>query len=272
LQSQIDTDTFKILYFVKLKYLSILFLAVVISGCATTKPKTPPLKIADIYIAEDTLTLVDSARGRAVPIAAYYTINSTFANVKKKLVILNPGYGGKNTDYGYLARNLAKNGYFFVTIQHDLPTDDTLPGTGDIYKLRKSFWDRGVKSIFFVTDKIKKKYPLVDCDHIVLIGHSNGGDMAMLIANEYPKFARIVISLDNRRVPFPRSSRPKIFSIRSSDQPADAGVLPTAEEQKKYNIKIVKVNTIHNDMGGSGTDAQLQEINTYIMQYLNSLQ
>ncbi|MDB5135781.1 MAG: esterase [Mucilaginibacter sp.] len=221
---------------------------------------------------EDTLTLLDNVHGSVIPIAAYYAINSIIANVKKKLVILNPGYGGKNTDYGYLARNLAKNGYFVVTIQHDLPTDAPLPGTGDIYKSRKPFWDRGVKSIFFVTDKIKKKYPLVDCNHIVLIGHSNGGDIAMLIANEYPKFARIVISLDNRRVPFPRSNRPKIFSIRSSDQPADADVLPTAEEQKKYNIKIVKVNTIHNDMGGMGTDAQLQEINKYIMDYLNTWQ
>jgi predicted dienelactone hydrolase len=259
----------------KFNYLFILTL--LISGCAVKGSKVSSFKIADTYlkgtyIKYDTLTLVDSSRHRIIPIATYNVVNSTPANARKKLVILNPGYGGKNTDYGYIARNLAINGYFVVVIQHDLSSDNPLPVTDDIYKLRKPFWDTGVKSIFFVTDKLKKQYPQLDYDHIILIGHSNGGDMAMLIANEYPQFAKIVISLDNRRVPFPRSDRPQIFSIRSSDQSADAGVLPSAEEQKKYKIRIVKMNTVHNDMGGMGTEAQKTEINTFIMNYLNSLQ
>lgn len=218
--------------------------------------------VADV--TRDTLTWVDSSRTRIIPIAIYYTANS----LPKKLVILNPGYGGTKTDYSYIALNLANNGYMVVTIQHNLP-NDSLPRTGDLYKVRKPFWDTGVKSIFFVAAKLKKIYPQLDYHNIILIGHSNGGDMAMLIANEYPNFAKTVISLDNRRVPFPRSSKPKIFSIRSSDQPADPNVLPSAEEQKKYNIKIVKVNTIHNDMGGMGTDTQKQEINNYILNFLN---
>jgi hypothetical protein len=93
--------------------------------------------------------------------------------------------------------------------------------------------------------------------------------MAMLIANEYLGFAKTVITLDNRRVPIPRANHPKIFSIRSSDQPADSGVLPSFEEQEKYNIKIIKVNTTHNDMGGMGTDLQKKEINDYIIGFLN---
>jgi pimeloyl-ACP methyl ester carboxylesterase len=181
---------------------------------------------------------------------------------------LNPGYGGKNTDYQYIASNLAINGYFVVTIQHDLATDDPLPGTGDIYKLRKPFWERGIKSIFFVTNKIKNQYPQLDYDNIILIGHSNGGDMAMLIANEYPEFAKRIISLDNRRVPFPRSDHPKIFSIRSSDQPADPGVLPSEEDQRKYKMSIVRVNTLHDDMGGTGTQVQKWEINHHILKFL----
>lgn len=188
------------------------------------------------------------------------------------LVILNPGYGGTRNDYAYLANNLAINGYLVVVIQHDISTDEPLPVTGDIYKLRKPVWDRGVKSIFYVTDKLKKLYPHLNYKNIILIGHSNGGDMSMLIANEYPDFAKAVISLDNRRVPFPRANRPKIFSIRSDDQPADPGVLPTGKEQEKYDIRIVKVNTTHADMGGMGTDAQKQEINNYILDYLNGLQ
>jgi pimeloyl-ACP methyl ester carboxylesterase len=167
---------------------------------------------------------------------------------------------------------LAKEGYFVVTIQHDLPTDDTLPRTGDIYKLRKPFWDRGVKSVFVVDNEMRARYPKLNFKNTILIGHSNGGDIAMLMAKEYPLYAKTVITLDNRRMPFPRSAHPKIFSIRSSDQPADPGVLPSAEEQKKYHIKIVKVNTTHNDMGGMGTDAQKKEINNYIMDFLNSIQ
>lgn len=92
----------------------------------------------------------------------------------------------------------------------------------------------------------------------------------MLIANEYSKFAKIVITLDNRRVPMPRSASPRVFSIRSVDQPADPNVLPSDEEQKRYNIRIVKVNTTHNDMGGMGTDAQKKEINRLINDFLDS--
>lgn len=262
----------------KINYLLFLLIGLTTGGCAPKVAQRSPFN-TDVYlngtyaapnaaIVTDKLTLLDSARNRLIPIATYYTINQASAT-KKKLVILNPGYGGKNTDYKYIANNLAISGCFVVTIQHDLATDDSLPGTGDIYKLRKPFWNRGVKSIFFVTNKIKKQYPQLDYNNIILIGHSNGGDMAMLIANEYPDFAKVVITLDNRRVPFPRSNHPKIFSIRSSDQPSDPGVLPSEEEQKKYNITIVKVNTPHNDMGGTGTETQKWEINHYILKFLN---
>lgn len=260
----------------KLRYLLILL---IISSCAAKKPHLPPLN-TDVYINGiitriDTLTWVDSLRNRIIPISIYNRENMTnlkyslHKNIHKKLVILNPGYGGTRTDYSYIAVNLAINGYLVVTIQHDLATDDSLPRTGDIYKLRKPFWDTGVKSILYVTDRLKKEYIGLDYTNIVLIGHSNGGDMAMLIANEYPKFAKVVISLDNRRVPFPRSATPKIFSIRSSDQRADPNVLPSVKEQKKYKMKVVKVNTIHNDMGESGTDAQKKEINDQIIRFLN---
>ncbi|SDT50343.1 Serine aminopeptidase, S33 [Mucilaginibacter mallensis] len=255
----------------KHKLLSTLLAVLVFAGCSTSKHQAKPIKF-DTYINGiitriDTMTFTDSSRGRDIPIAIYYTAHTS----PKKLVILNPGYGGTKTDYGYIAVNLANNGYMVVTIQHDLPGDTPIPTTGNIYELRKPFWDTGVKSIFFVAAKIKAMYPQLDYKYIALIGHSNGGDMAMLIANEYPGFAKIVITLDNRRVPFPRASKPKIFSIRSSDQPADLGVLPSTEEQEKYHIKIVKVNATHNNMGGMDeTDAQKTEINSLIINYLNS--
>ncbi|WP_426670627.1 serine aminopeptidase domain-containing protein [Mucilaginibacter sp. McL0603] len=258
----------------KIERFFILFISILLWECADARSNetfaNSGVCITDLYTKKDTLTLIDSSRNRVIPIATYNVVNSAPRNIKKKLVIFNPGYGSKSTDYGYIATNLSANGYFVIVIQHDLPTDDTLPRLGDIYKLRRAVWDRGVKSIFFVTDQLKKKYPQLDYDHIILMGHSNGGDMAMLIANEYPSFAKVVITLDNRRVAIPRADHPKIFSIRSSDQPADAGVLPAPEEQKRYKIKIVKVNTIHNDMGGRGTQAQKKETNLLIMDFLNS--
>ncbi|MBB5621242.1 hypothetical protein HDE69_002295 [Pedobacter cryoconitis] len=47
--------------------------------------------------------------------------------------------------------------------------------------------------------------------------------MSMLFATQHPELVDKVISLDNRRMPFPRVSKPRIYSLRSSDQPADEG-------------------------------------------------
>lgn len=79
-----------------------------------------------------------------------------------------------------------------------------------------------------------------------------------------------IISLDNRRMELPRTKQPRIYSLRSSDQPADEGVLPTIEEQEKFGIKIIKLpNTIHNDMNDRGNNKQKKEINNYVMAFLN---
>ncbi|MDR3694556.1 serine aminopeptidase domain-containing protein [Mucilaginibacter sp.] len=261
----------------KVRYLILL---ITLGSCAAKKPAKQAFN-TDVYlngtvVRIDTLTWVDSSRNRTIPLAIYNREDLTnikynlHKNIYKKLVILNPGYGGTRNDYGYIANNLAIKGYLVVVVQHDLPTDDPLPQTGDIYKLRKPFWDTGVKSVLFVTARLKKEYPGLDYHNIILIGHSNGGDIAMLIANEYPDFAKMVITLDNRRVPLPKRARPGVFSIRSSDQPADPNVLPSEQEQKKYGNRIVKVNTKHNDMGGMGTDVQKREINGLINDFLDS--
>lgn len=217
-------------------------------------------------IKTDTLTLFDQARNRAVPLVMY---SGTKPVKKQKLVILNHGYGMPNTAYSSIANNLAAHGYYVVSIQHDLPGDQPIPNTGNVYETRKPFWDRGVQNILFVIQQLKTRKPGLDYSNIILIGHSYGADIVMLFAQEHPEAVAKVISLDNRRVPIPRISHPQLFSLRSSDQPADAGVLPTAEEQSKYHIRIVALpHTIHNDMGDNGTPAQKEEINKYILEFL----
>ncbi len=158
-----------------------------------------------------------------------------------------------------------------MSIQHELPTDDLIPMQGIPQIVRRPFWERGSENILFVINELKKTNPELDFKHITLIGHSNGGDMSVLFGHKYPKLVDKIISLDNRRMALPRTQQPRIYTLRSSDQPADEGVLPTLEEQKKWNITLVKLpNTIHNDMNDNGTNKQKEEINQYVVGFLKN--
>ena len=222
----------------------------------------------------ESLDLFDKTRNRAVPVALYSPVSETgkFKAQRLKLAILNHGYGMKNTEYSFIAETLAAHGYLVASIQHELPTDEPMPTSGKPSVVRRPFWERGVQNILFVIEELKKtRSPGIDFKNMLLVGHSNGGDTVMLFAEKYPKPARKIISLDNRRMFIPRVERPQILSIRSSDQPADEGVLPTAEDQKKFNIKIVKLEkTIHNDMWDGATDEQKREISGIISSFLEA--
>jgi predicted esterase len=234
-------------------------------SCSTTK------KSASTHVNAyqlDTLTLFDQARNRKIPVAFY----SPKAK-KPKLVILSHGYGqnkgGDYLAYSYLTEFLASKQYFVASIQHELPTDDLLPLTGNPQVVRRPFWERGADNILFVINELKRTKPELDFSHITLIGHSNGGDMTALFPQKYPNIVAKIISLDNRRMALPRTQSPQVYSLRSSDQPADEGVLPTEEEQKKWRMTIVKLpNTIHNDMDDNANEAQRNEIRNYVLTFL----
>lgn len=218
----------------------------------------------------DTLNWVDQSRNRVVPVAIYEPAGSAR---KSKVVILNHGYWankwGSFKAYSYLADYLTAKGYTVVSIQHELASDELLPLTGNAYQTRKPNWERGVQNILFVISQLRKTRPELDYKHLSLIGHSNGGDMAMLFATEHPQLVTKVITLDNRRMPFPRVRHPAIYSLRSMDQPADEGVLPTADEQRKTGIKVITLkNTKHSEMDDSGKDAQKAEIISLIAGFL----
>lgn len=225
--------------------------------------------IRNSAIKTENLNLFDKTRNRSVPVALYSPVSESPAKLKSKKLKLNHGYGMKNTEYSFIAETLVKHGYFVASIQHELPTDEPMPTVGKPSEVRRPFWERGVQNILFVIEEIKRTRPEIDSKNLLLAGHSNGGDMAMLFAEKHPKRARKIISLDNRRMPLPRTKRPQILSIRSSDQTADEGVLPPAEEQEKFDIKIVKLeNTIHNDMWDGATDEQKRKINRVISSFL----
>jgi pimeloyl-ACP methyl ester carboxylesterase len=237
-----------------------------LSGCRTTKKITGKQPFP---FAFDTLTLFDQSRNRQIPVAMYKPKTN-----RPPIVILSHGYAqnrsGSYLMYSYLTDYIASKGYFVVSIQHELPTDSLIPSTGVPQIVRRPFWDRGADNILFVINQLKKSKPELDFKHITLIGHSNGADMAALFPQKHPDIVNKIITLDNRRMALPRTTKPRVYSLRSSDQPADEGVLPTDADQKQYGMKIIKLpNTLHNDMDDHATNEQRAEIRKYIMEFLN---
>lgn len=218
----------------------------------------------------DTLTLLDQTRNRKVPIAIYNPKTN-----HAQLVIINHGYnqneGTPYLGYSHLANSLASKGYFVASIQHELPTDSLIPSNGIPQIVRRPFWERGADNILFVINQLKKSNPSLDFKHITLIGHSNGGDMTALFPQKYPGIVYKIITFDNRRMALPRTTKPRVYSLRSSDQPADPGVLPTEAEQRKYKMTVIKLpNTLHNNMSDNATDKQREEIRDYVITFLNN--
>ncbi len=243
----------------------LLFTFALLTSCLTSKK----VRSNQTYTFKlDTLNLFDQSRNRKIPIAIYRPkIDSP------KIIIFSHGYGqnkgGDYLAYSYLTEYLASKGYFVVSIQHELPTDSLIPSTGIPQVVRRPFWERGADNILFTINELKKSNSELDFKHITLIGHSNGADMTALFPQKYPGIVDKIITLDNRRMALPRSTNPKVYSLRSTDQPADEGVLPTDEELKKFRITTIKLaNTKHNDMDDHGNENQHKEINHYVLRFL----
>ena len=212
--------------------------------------------------------LFDSARQRAIPVVLYLPARSGSLR-RLKPALISHGYGGRNTDYTFIAQTLVARGYLVASIQHELPTDAPMPTVGNVREVRRPFWERGAQNLLFVRGALLRKFPRLDFGELLLVGHSNGGDTAMLFAETHPTLVARVISLDNRRMPFPRAVRPRVLSLRSSDQVADPGVLPTPAEQARFGTTVVPLkNTVHNDMWDGATEAQKQEMSAAIARFL----
>ncbi len=252
------------------RFFYLLFCAVLLSCSALSKFSRKQNSTFSVNL--DTLKLIDIARNREIPIAIFKPISSKWLK-DQKLIVFSHGYGenkgGAYLGYSYLTNFLASQGYFVVSIQHELASDSLLPLTGIPQIVRRTFWDRGADNILFVINELKKSHPDLDFENITLIGHSNGGDMTALFPQKYPNIVGKIITLDNRRMALPLSKNVKVYSLRSSDQPADDGVLPSAEEQKKCRMTIIKLpNTIHNSMDDDANEIQRAEIRNYILSFL----
>lgn len=220
----------------------------------------------------DTNRLFDQSRQREIPIALYQPITN---DTHQKIVVFSHGYGHNYQKnyliYSYLTDYLASKGYFVVSIQHELPTDSILPFTGTPQVVRLPFWERGVENILFVINSLKISHPELDFEHIALIGHSNGGDMTALFPQKYPNIVESIITLDHLRVTLPKTNGLHVLSLRSSDKKADEGVLLSEEEQKQFEITIIKLSKIkHNDMNDFGKRKSKKRIQQLVLEFLNN--
>lgn len=255
-----------IMYYKKIIYL--LPLLPLLIACSVEKNMTT---VDNYQVKLDTLTLFDQSRGRKIPIAIYKP-QAKPKIPNQQVIIFNHGYGfNKGGDYfvySYLTNKLASKGFYTVSIQHELATDMPLPTEGNLQLVRRPFWQSGSDTILFVLNELKKTQPDLDYKHLTIIGHSNGGDMTALFAHQHPHLVYKIITMDNRRMLLPRTSIPKIYSLRSNDYPADEGVLPNEEEQKKYKITIQPTSINHGHMDNKGSEEEKKTLNDFVLKYL----
>ena len=216
----------------------------------------------------DTLTYTDQQRNRKIPVAIF----KPEAKGNNIPIIFSHGWGenkgGDNMVYSYLTEYLAQKGYFVVSIQHELPTDEMLAMTGNLRETRMPNWQRGSENIDYVLKQMKQQFPQLKYDQLVVMGHSNGGDMSVLFSHQHPKLVHKLISLDNRRMPLPRTSNPEVYTIRYNDYPADEGVLPTDQEKQQYQMIVDFSNINHGNMDNDASPAERKYMTEKVMSYL----
>lgn len=150
-----------------------------------------------------------------------------------------------------------------------MPNDPLLAMEGDFMQTRMPNWERGVANIYFTIQEFKKLKPQLDWDKLILIGHSNGGDMTMLFATKYPHLINKAISMDHRRMIMPRTEKPRLYTLRGCDYDADGGSTSHKQEQEQFHMKVVKLDGItHSNMGENGTEEQHRLINQSISGFL----
>ena len=228
-------------------------------------------------IRHETLNLFDTTRQRAVSVDVAvrrdYEMKADDGYWRLPVALISNGNTVKNTEYSVLENVLAARGYLVASIEQDLPSDPPLvTKVGLPYVGRLDVYKRSEANILFVVGQLKKMQPHADYDHLTMVGHSNGGDVAMYFAKEHPQMVSKIITLDNLRVPFVLNHKMKILSFRSSDPnfKTDPGVLPTPEEAKAEGIDIVKTPFQHTWLSDRGPDEAKEKIEATLDKFLGA--
>jgi hypothetical protein len=228
-------------------------------------------------IRHETITFYDPARDNrpvAVDIAVRRDkeMQANADMITLPVAILNHGNTVKFTEYSFLANVFAARGYLAVSIQHDLPTDPPMvTKVGELYVGRLPQYERDIANIRFAIKQMKNVQPNADYDHLTMVGHSMGADVALYFAKLYPEKIAKVVTLDNLRVPFMTDGKFKILSFRSKDPvfKPDPGVIPASDICKKSGITIVQTSFQHNDMRDTGPEAAKTSIEGMLDKFLD---
>jgi alpha/beta hydrolase fold len=228
-------------------------------------------------IRHETLNLFDATRQRPVSVDLAvrrdYEMKANDGYWKLPVAIISNGNTVKNTEYSFLENVFAARGYLVASIEQDNPSDPPLvTKVGMPYVGRLGVYEKGEANILFVVDQLRKLQPNADYDHLTMVGHSNGGDIAMYFAKQHPQMVTKVITLDNLRVPFVLNNKMKILSFRSTDPhfKTDPGVLPTPEQAKLDGINIVKTPFQHTWLSDRGPEEAKEKIQATLDKFLGA--
>jgi hypothetical protein len=226
-------------------------------------------------IRSETLNLFDVARNRAVAVEIVVLRDSELRAdtglVTLPVAIISHGNTVRNTEYSFLANILAARGYLVASIQHDLPSDLPLvTRPGSLYVGRLPAYERGEQNIFFAISEMKRIQPNADYGHLTMVGHSNGGDISMFFAQDYPELVTMIVTLDNLRVPCLLSGKAKILLFRSNDWKPDPGVVPSELQSEEAGVTIVRTNVPHIGMSDRGQDSFKASIGSALDKFLSA--
>ncbi len=105
--------------------LILFFLCFILISCSSKKADFTPISNKPTKRVE----YFDATRNRKIPVALFY--DQISEKGKKGVLIFSHGYGRNDPKsylfYNDLLGNLSRNGYFVVSIQHELETDDFVP-------------------------------------------------------------------------------------------------------------------------------------------------
>jgi pimeloyl-ACP methyl ester carboxylesterase len=239
-------------------------LALVVAAVTATK----------LTIRHDRLPLYDAARSRSVPVDLYVRRDKLMAAYAGMgplpVALVNHGNTVGSNEYSFICNMLAARGFLVASIQHDLPTDPPISMTGYPYVGRLPAYERGAANIDFVLGELKKSEPIGDYDHLLLVGHSNGGDISVFYAAAHPDTVAKVVTLDNLRVPleFVRSRLLSFRSVGGAYKP-DQGVVPGEADREKEGIDVVMTGAPHTDLSDRGPDALKERISSALSEFLD---
>ncbi len=244
---------------------AVVVFALVVAGLIATR----------LAIRHDRLLLFDTARNRSVPVDLYVRRDKEMAAYAGMRVlpvaIVNHGNTVSSHEYSFICDMLAARGFLVASIQHDLPTDPPISMKGYPYVGRLPAYERGAANIDFVLGELKKREPIADYDHLLLVGHSNGGDISVFYAAGHPDTVAKVVTLDNLRVPleFVRSRLLSLRSLGGAFKP-DPGVVPSEADRAKEGIDVVMTGAPHTEMSDRGPEALKEKITRAISEFLDT--